>query len=124
MSPLPGTAQIAGGPDPEQCPLPIHAALWQRPENNQGRTSRGTQRVCTGRGHECTVTGRHLTVCAGVSSCGERGEDVELVSYMDKGKCNILCSPLSWETHRRAVTRVRFIALPLVLSRIIRSGNE
>ena len=89
MSPLPGTAQIAGGPDPEQCPLPIHAALWQRPENNQGRTSRGTQRVCTGRGHECAVTGRHLTVCAGIGSCGERGEDVELVSDMDKGKCDI-----------------------------------
>lgn len=50
MSPLPGTAQIAGGPDPEQCPLPIHAALWQRPvENNQGRTSMGHM-VCTGGG--------------------------------------------------------------------------
>ena len=53
-------------------------------KTTKGRASGGTKRVYTGIGHECTVMGRRRTVCVGVGSCGERGEDVE------KGKCYIL----------------------------------
>lgn len=31
-----------------------------------------------------------ISVCVGVGSCGKRGEGVELVGYIEKGKCDTL----------------------------------
>ena len=83
-------------------------------------------------GNECTLVGRHLTVCTGAGSCGERGDGTELVRHMEKGRCytpsmqpTVLGAPHEPPPRReRLQGSVCFIALSLVLSRIIRSVNE